>query len=84
MDGHHSDHIPTTRFLFEAGHSHIHNGWRHNRIEGYMKGETMGPVRIVEQGGVLFQGRNLAPITYGRAAAVSSPYNSHDPRRNAP
>jgi hypothetical protein len=70
------NYTPTNRLLFEAGHSHIHNGWRQYPIEGYMPGEKMGPVRIVEQGGVLFQGRNLAPISYGRAGAVSSPYNS--------
>jgi len=67
------NYAPTNRLLFEAGRSYIHNGWTQYPIEGYLKGERMGPVRIVEQGGVVFQGRNLAPITYGRAGAVSSP-----------
>jgi hypothetical protein len=67
------NYAPTNRLLFEVGRSYIHNGWTQYPIEGYMKGERMGPVRIVEQGGVVFQGRNLAPITYGRAGAVSSP-----------
>ena len=71
-----SNFTPTNRLLFEGGVSYIHNGWRQFPIEGHMEGERMGPVRIVEQGGVMFQGRNLAPITYGRAGAVSSPYDS--------
>jgi hypothetical protein len=67
------NYTPTNRLLFEVGRSYIHNGWTQYPIEGYMKGERMGPLRIVEQGGVVFQGRNLAPVTYGRAGSVSSP-----------
>jgi hypothetical protein len=67
------NYAPTNRLFFEVGRSYIHNGWTQHPIEGYMKGERMGPVRIVEQGGVVFQGRNLAPIAYGRAGSVSSP-----------